>query len=76
MREKRSLPTQNRYTDRSLILAIALLQIKVQSGFWLVLSEKSNSGFPVVNSAYEAATKLALPNVVLEEETDFLPVSP
>jgi hypothetical protein len=27
----------------------------VQSGFWLVLPEKSNSGFPVVNPAYEAA---------------------
>ena len=52
------------------------LQLKVQSGFWLVLTEKSNSGFPVVNPAYESATKLALPNVVLEEETDFLPVSP
>ncbi|WP_214560691.1 hypothetical protein [Planktothrix agardhii] len=31
------------------------LQLKVQSGFWLVLPEKSNSGFPVVNPAYEAA---------------------
>jgi hypothetical protein len=48
----------------------------VQSGFWLVLTEKSDSGFSVVNPAYEATTKLALPNVVLEEETDFLPVSP
>ncbi|CAD0231090.1 hypothetical protein [Planktothrix agardhii] len=27
----------------------------MQSGFWLVLPEKSNSGFPVVNPAYEAA---------------------
>jgi hypothetical protein len=26
----------------------------VKSGFWLVLSEKSDSGFPVVNPAYEA----------------------
>ncbi len=27
----------------------------MQSGFWLVLTEKSYSGFPVVNPAYEAA---------------------
>jgi hypothetical protein len=38
--------------------AIARLQLKVQSGFWLVLTEKSNSGFPVVNPAYEAAIAL------------------
>jgi len=36
------------------------LQLKVQSGFWLVLPEKSNSGFPVVNPAYEAAIILPL----------------
>ncbi|QFS50699.1 hypothetical protein GXM_08193 [Nostoc sphaeroides CCNUC1] len=30
----------------------------MQSGFWLVLPEKSNSGFPVVNPAYEAAITL------------------
>jgi hypothetical protein len=30
----------------------------VQSGFWLVLPEKSDSGFPVVNPAYEAAIAL------------------
>ncbi|VXD24128.1 hypothetical protein [Planktothrix paucivesiculata] len=54
----RSPLTQNRYTDRCLILALRShpqLQLKVQSGFWLVLPEKSNSGFPVVNPAYEAA---------------------
>jgi hypothetical protein len=32
-----------------------VLKLKVQSGFWLVLLEKSDSGFPVVNPAYEAA---------------------
>jgi len=30
----------------------------VQSGFWLVLTDKSNSGFPVVKLAYEAAIAL------------------
>ncbi|WP_334953651.1 hypothetical protein [Nostoc sp.] len=28
------------------------MQLKVQSGFWLVLPEKSDAGFPVVNPAY------------------------
>jgi len=41
--------------DRPLILASRLhptLQLKVQSGFWLVLPEKSDAGFPIVNPAY------------------------
>jgi hypothetical protein len=33
----------------------SLLQLKVQSYFWLILPEESNSGFPVVKPAYEAA---------------------
>ncbi|MBN3945954.1 MAG: hypothetical protein HWQ38_05495 [Nostoc sp. NMS7] len=28
------------------------MQLQVQSGFWLVLPEKSDAGFPVVNPAY------------------------
>ncbi|MEH2121611.1 hypothetical protein [Nostoc sp.] len=39
-------------SDRLLILASRShprLQLKVQSGFWLVLPEKSDAGFPVVN---------------------------
>ncbi|MCC5609855.1 hypothetical protein LC612_24520 [Nostoc sp. CHAB 5834] len=42
-------------SDLPLILASLLhprLQLKVQSGFWLVLPEKSYAGFPVVNPAY------------------------
>jgi len=35
-----------------------LLQLKVQSGPWLVLTEKSDSGFPVFKPAYEAAIAL------------------
>ncbi|MBE8970575.1 hypothetical protein IQ277_31515 [Nostocales cyanobacterium LEGE 12452] len=41
-------------SDRPLILALRShprLQLKVQSGFWLVLP-KSDAGFPVVNLAY------------------------
>ena len=33
------------------------VQLKVQSGFWLVLTEKSDSGFPIVNPAYGDRTK-------------------
>ncbi|MEH1766560.1 hypothetical protein [Nostoc sp.] len=43
-------------SDRPLILASRShprLQLQVQSGFWLVLPEKSDSGFPVVNPAYD-----------------------
>ncbi|MCC5651109.1 hypothetical protein LC609_14960 [Nostoc sp. XA013] len=42
-------------SDRPLILASRShprLQLKLQSGFWLVLPEKSDAGFPVVNPAY------------------------
>ncbi|MEH1927705.1 hypothetical protein [Nostoc sp.] len=42
-------------SDRLLILASRShprLQLKVQSGFWLVLPEKSDAGFPVVNPTY------------------------
>jgi Transposase DDE domain len=41
--------------DRPLILALRLhlqLSLKVGSGFWFVLPEKSSAGFPVVNSIY------------------------
>ncbi|WP_146195867.1 hypothetical protein [Nostoc commune] len=42
-------------SDRPLILALRShprLQLKVQSGFWLVLPETSDTGFPVANRAY------------------------
>ncbi|MBN3945956.1 MAG: hypothetical protein HWQ38_05505 [Nostoc sp. NMS7] len=42
-------------SDRPLILASRShprLQLQVQSGFWFVLPEKSDAGFPVVNPAY------------------------
>ncbi|WP_448271737.1 hypothetical protein [Nostoc sp. DSM 114160] len=29
------------------------MQLIVQSGFWLILPEKSHAGFPVVNPAYD-----------------------
>ncbi|WP_143854072.1 hypothetical protein [Nostoc sp. 'Peltigera membranacea cyanobiont' 210A] len=46
-------------SDRPLILASRShprLQLQVQSGFWLVLPEKSDAGFPVVNRAYGCST--------------------
>ncbi|MEH2282715.1 MAG: hypothetical protein V7K90_15530 [Nostoc sp.] len=42
-------------SDRPLILASRShprLQLIVQSGFWLVLPEKGDAGFPVVNPGY------------------------